>query len=74
MLKEMVRAKPTNTRTADTDTNHSIVFTLLLEINDMDKGGYSSKCKIAPAELLPLMTTYRPTAHYLNISVKSDHK
>jgi len=44
-----------------------------LEINDMDKGGYSSKCKIAPVELLPLMATYRPTVHYLNISVKSDH-
>jgi len=37
MLKEMVRAKPTNTRTADTDTNHSIVFTLLLEINEWTK-------------------------------------
>jgi len=56
-----VRAEPTNNRTADTDTNHSTVFMLLLEINDMDKGGYSSKCKIAPAELLPLMATYRPT-------------
>jgi len=57
----MVREEPTCTRTAGTDTNHSAVFTLLLETSAMDKGGYSSKCKIAPAELLPLMATYRPT-------------
>jgi len=68
MLKEMLRAEPTNTRAADTDTNHSTVFTLLLEINDMDKGGYSSKCKLASAELLPLMTTYRPSLRYTTLT------
>jgi len=61
MPKETVRAEPTNTCTPGTDTNHSTVFTLLLEINGMDKGGNSSKCKIAPAELLLLTATYRPT-------------
>jgi len=65
MLKEIVRAEPTNTRTADTDTNQSTVFMLLLEINDMDRGGYSLKCKISPAELLPLMATYYTTLTYL---------
>jgi len=63
MPKEMGRAEPMNTRTAGTYTNHSTVFTLLLEINGMDKGGYSSKGKIVPAELLPLMATYSPTLH-----------
>jgi len=29
----MVRAKPTNNRTADIDTNHSTMFMLLLELN-----------------------------------------
>jgi len=28
-----VRAKPTNNRTASIDTNHSTMFTLLLELN-----------------------------------------
>jgi len=65
MLKEMARAEPTNTRTAGTDTNHSTVFMLLLELNDMDRGGYSSKCKIAAAELLPLMATYYTILTYL---------
>jgi len=60
MPKEMVRAEPTNTRTAGSDTNHSTVFTVLLEINGLDKGGSNSKCKIAPTELLSLMATYRP--------------
>jgi len=32
---EMVRAEPTNTRTAGIDTNHSTMFTLLLELNVM---------------------------------------
>jgi len=56
-----VRAEPTDTRTAGTDTNHSTVFTVLLEINGLDKGGSNSKCKIAPTELFPLMAAYRPT-------------
>jgi len=29
----MVREEPTNTRTAGIDTNHSTMFTLLLELN-----------------------------------------
>jgi len=29
----MVRAEPTNNRTAGIDTNHSTMFTLLLELN-----------------------------------------
>jgi len=31
----MVRAEPTNTRTAAIDTSHSTMFTLLLELNVM---------------------------------------
>jgi len=31
--KEMVRAEPTSNRTVDIDTNHSTIFTLLLELN-----------------------------------------
>jgi len=31
----MVREEPTNTRTAGIDTNHSTMFTLLLELNVM---------------------------------------
>ena len=31
----MVRAEPANTRTAGMDTNHSTMFTLLLELNVM---------------------------------------
>jgi len=30
--KEMVRAEPTNNRTAGVNTNHSTMFTLLLEL------------------------------------------
>jgi len=33
MPKEMVRVEPRNNCTADIDTNHSAVFTLLLELN-----------------------------------------
>jgi len=33
MTKEMVRAEPRNNCTADIDTNHSTIFTLLLELN-----------------------------------------
>jgi len=32
---EMVRAEPTHSRTAGIDTNHSTMFTLLLELNVM---------------------------------------
>ena len=32
-VKEMVRAEPTNNRTAGIDTNHSTVLKLLLELN-----------------------------------------
>jgi len=48
----MVRAEPTKNRTSNTETNHSTMFTLLLELNVMNKGGYSSNYKIAPAEFL----------------------
>jgi len=33
--KEMVRAEPTNNRTASIDTNHSTMFMLLLKLNIM---------------------------------------
>jgi len=66
--KERVRAEPTNTHTAVIDTNHSTMFTLLLEFN-VEKGGNSSNCKIVPAELLPLMAKYTLP---FSKSVKSD--
>jgi len=47
----MVRAEPTNNRTSSIEANHSM-FTLLLEFNVMNKGGYSSNYKMAPAEFL----------------------
>ena len=49
----MVRAEPMNTRTTVADTNHSNMFTLLLERNVIyvGKGGYSSNDKIVSAEL-----------------------
>jgi len=64
----MVRAEPTNTRTAGIDTNHSTTFTLLLEQRYVGKGGYSSNCKIV-LELLPLMAKYTLP---FSKSVKSD--
>jgi len=48
----MVRAEPTNNRTSSIEANHSSMFTLLLEFNVMNKGGYSSNYKMAPAEFL----------------------
>jgi len=36
----MVRAEPTNNRTAGIDTNHSTVFTLLLELNVICEQGW----------------------------------
>jgi len=66
-----MREEPTNTRTAVTDTNHSTMFTLLLEFNlYVDKGGNSSNCKIVPAELLPLIAKYTLP---FSKCVKSDH-
>jgi len=35
MTKDMVRAEPKNNCTAGINTNHSTMFTLLLEINDI---------------------------------------
>ena len=48
-----------HTRTAGIDTNHSTTFTLLQESAlCVDKGGYSSNCKIVSAELLQMMAIY----------------
>jgi len=41
----MVRTEPTNNRTAGIDTNHSTMFTLLLELNVICQG------RIQPASL-----------------------
>jgi len=73
MPEEMVRAEPRNNRTAGIDTNHSTMFMLLLELNvtvHVNKGGYSSNCKIVPAELLQLMAKYTLP---FSKPVKSDH-
>jgi len=43
----MVRAEPTNNRTAGTDTNHSTMFTLLLELNLICEQRCLN-CKIVP--------------------------
>ena len=68
-----MRAEPTSTRTAGIGTNHSTMFTLLLELNvtcEERWSGHSSKCKIVSAEFLPLMAKYRlPFSKF----VKSDH-
>ena len=69
----MVRVEPTNSRTAGIDTNHSTMFTLLLELNVMqyvNKGRYSSNCKILPAEFLHFMAKYTLP---FGKPVKSDH-
>ena len=58
-FKEVVRAEPTNNRTAGTDKNHSTgsrcYQNSTLYVNN---GGYSSNCRIVPAEFLRLMAKY----------------
>jgi len=53
--KEMVEVELRNNRTVGIETNHSTMFTLLLELNVVCEQrwiGYSSNCKTVTAEFL----------------------
>ena len=69
--KKMVRAEPTNNRTAGIDTNHSTVFTLLLKLNVMcEQRWIQFELQNGPWRALRLMAKYTLP---FSKPVKSDH-
>jgi len=67
----MVRAEPTNNRTAGIDTNYSTMSTLLLKLNVMcEQRWIQFKLQNSPAEILHLMAKY---ALLFSKPVNSDH-
>jgi len=57
--KEMVRAEPTNNRTAGIDTNHSTMFTLLLKLNVIcEQRWIQFELQNSPSRVFALMTKY----------------
>jgi len=70
----MVRAKPTNNRTAGTNTNHSTMFTLLLELNVICEQRWTQlELQNSPSRVFAFDGKIYTTI-YFSKPVKSDHK